>query len=108
MADFGGSVSRIDVSSSGTMPAMKPRWLGIVGLALLGGTMLPTRFVAQTTRGPVSAEAMSDKVYARIAVLRPHDGHTVDFEAGYIRYLDWHRQARDTWVWYGWNVRSRS
>jgi hypothetical protein len=36
--------------------------------------------------------------------LRPHDGDTVDFEAGYIRHLEWHRQARDTWVWYGWNV----
>ena len=34
--------------------------------------------------------------YARIAVLRPHDGDTVDFEAGYIRHLEWHRQADDT------------
>jgi len=49
---------------------------------------------AQTGRGP----------YARIAVLRPHDGQTVDFEAGYIRHLDWHRQNRDTWVWYGWSI----
>ena len=49
---------------------------------------------AQTERGP----------YARIAVLRPHDGKTVDFEAGYLRHLDFHRQARDTWVWYGWTV----
>jgi hypothetical protein len=42
--------------------------------------------------------------YARIAVLRPHDGHTVDFEAGYIRHLDWHRQAGDKWRWYGWSI----
>jgi hypothetical protein len=42
--------------------------------------------------------------YARISVLRPHDGHTVDFEAGYIRHLDWHRQVKDTWAWYGWTV----
>jgi hypothetical protein len=42
--------------------------------------------------------------FARIAILRPHDGDTVDFEAGYIRHLEWHRQAGDTWVWYGWNV----
>jgi hypothetical protein len=49
---------------------------------------------AQTEPGP----------YARIALLRPHDGHTVDFEAGYIRHLEWHRQARDTWVWYGWTI----
>ncbi|HJQ35735.1 MAG TPA: hypothetical protein VKB93_01220 [Thermoanaerobaculia bacterium] len=49
---------------------------------------------AQTERGP----------YARIAFLRPHDGDTVDFEAGYIRHLEWHRQAKDPWVWYGWSI----
>jgi hypothetical protein len=49
---------------------------------------------AQTEPGP----------YARIAVLRPHDGKTVDFEAGYIRHLEWHRQAKDPAVWYGWTV----
>jgi hypothetical protein len=42
--------------------------------------------------------------YARIAILRPHDGDTVDFEAGYIRHLAWHEQARDTWAWYGWTI----
>jgi hypothetical protein len=49
---------------------------------------------AQAGRGP----------YARIAILRPHDGDTVDFEAGYVRHLEWHRQAKDTWAWYGWTV----
>jgi len=73
---------------------VKHSWLGIVGAALFFGAALPTRLVAQTERGP----------YARIAILRPHDGDTVDFEAGYTRHLEWHRQARDTWVWYGWNV----
>ena len=42
--------------------------------------------------------------YARISVLRPHDGRTVEFEAGYVRHLEWHRQAKDTWTWYGWTV----
>jgi hypothetical protein len=56
--------------------------------------MLPTLLGAQTGRGP----------YARIAILRPYDGHTVDFEAGYIRHLAWHQQAKDPWVWYGWSV----
>ena len=42
--------------------------------------------------------------YARIAVLRPHDGRTVDFEAGYLRHLEFHRQAQDAWTWYGWTV----
>jgi hypothetical protein len=47
---------------------------------------------------------MLDGPYARISVLRPHDGDTVDFEAGYIRHLEWHRQAKDTWTWFGWTV----
>jgi len=42
--------------------------------------------------------------YARIAVLRPHDGKTVEFESGYIRHLEWHRQAGDKWGWYGWTL----
>src|SRR3989449_1421004 len=67
---------------------MKHRWLGIVG------TLLPALLGAQTGRGP----------YARIAILRPHDGLTIDFEAGYIRHLAWHQQARDPWIWYGCSV----
>lgn len=47
---------------------------------------------------------MIDGPYARISVLRPHDGDTVDFEAGYIRHLEWHRQAKDPWTWFGWTV----
>jgi hypothetical protein len=47
---------------------------------------------------------MLDGPYARIAVLRPHDGDTVDFEAGYARHLEWHRQANDPWAWYGWTI----
>jgi hypothetical protein len=48
--------------------------------------------------------SMIEGPYARISVLRPHDGRTVEFEAGYIRHLEWHRQVRDTWTWYGWTV----
>jgi hypothetical protein len=72
------------------MRLMKHRWLGLVILAAL---VLPVRATAQ-----------SDGPYARIAVLRPHDGATVDFEAGYLRHLEFHRQAKDAWVWYGWTV----
>ena len=67
---------------------MTQRWLGVIGL------VLPTLLVAQTGQGP----------YARIALLRPLDGQTVEFEAGYLRHLAWHREARDPWVWYGWSV----
>src|SRR5207344_117237 len=63
-------------------------------IVLLAGTVFPSPVMAQDERGP----------YARIAILRPHDGDTVEFEAGYIRHLEWHRQAKDTWVWYGWTI----
>jgi hypothetical protein len=75
---------------------MHHRWLGIVG------TVLPTLLVAQTGRGLDTQTGRGP--YARIAILRPLDGHTVEFEAGYIRHLEWHREARDPWVWYGWSV----
>jgi hypothetical protein len=55
--------------------------------------VLPALVIAQT-EGP----------FARIAVLHPRDGHTVDFEAGYIRHLAFHQQAKDSWVWYGWTI----
>jgi hypothetical protein len=51
-----------------------------------------------------AARAQEPGRFARIALLRPHDGKTVDFESGYIRHLDWHRQAGDTWTWYGWSI----
>jgi hypothetical protein len=77
---------------------MRHGWTGIAGQALLAVVALPTLLLAQAAapaeRGP----------FARIAVLRPHEGETVDFEAGYIRHLEFHRQARDAWVWYGWTV----
>ena len=66
-------------------------WLSILSIALLAGAA-------------TDAAAAEPGRYARIAVLRPHDGDTVDFEAGYIRHLDWHKQAGDTWTWYGWTV----
>jgi hypothetical protein len=77
---------------------MKRRWLAIVG------AVLPALAVDQSA--PTGEVAMTTEhgTYARIAFLRPHDGHTVDFEAGYIRHLEWHRQAKDPWVWYGWSI----
>jgi hypothetical protein len=75
---------------------MQPGWLGILGtLVLTGaafGAVVPVP--AQSEAGP----------YARIAIMHPLDGHGVEFEAGYIRHLAWHQQARDTWSWYGWTV----
>jgi len=60
----------------------------------VGLVAFPAVLAAQTGRGP----------YARIAFLRPNDGATVEFEAGYVRHLAWHRSAGETWSWYGWNI----
>lgn len=75
---------------------MRHRRLVIVAAAL--AALIAVRASAQTSvphePGP----------YARIAILRPNDGDTVDFEAGYVRHLEFHRQAKDAWVWYGWSI----
>jgi len=42
--------------------------------------------------------------YARITVIRPLPGRDSAFQAGYRRHLDWHRQNKDPWYWYGWWV----
>jgi hypothetical protein len=73
---------------------MKRLQLTFLGAACLLATMCPALPAAETAAGP----------FARIAFLRPHDGDTVDFEAGYMRHLEWHRRNQDAWVWYGWNI----
>lgn len=72
---------------------MTHRWLCILGI-LLAVAACPT---------VVAADAAL-RLYARIALLHPNGGDTLEFEAGYIRHLDWHRQAKDPWTWYGWTV----
>jgi len=67
-------------------------------------TMLVAVLLAVAAFPPVVAAQAALRVYARIAVLHPNAGSTVEFEAGYIRHLDWHRQAKDPWAWYGWTV----
>jgi hypothetical protein len=75
---------------------MKQRWFMTVGI------VLPTLLVAQTARSP---EVQSERgPYARIGIMRALDGHIVDWEAGYIRHLDWHRQAKDPFSWYSYSV----
>ena len=76
---------------------MKQHWLGIVG-AVLPAIL----FAAQTGRGPDTQTERGP--YARIAMMRALDGHSVDWEAGYIRHLEWHRQAKDTFGWYSYSV----
>jgi hypothetical protein len=71
---------------------------------LLAAALSSTPLIAQTGAGSTSVQSTPAGPFARIAILRPHDGKTIDFEAGYIRHLDHHRLTKDTWVWYGWLI----
>src|SRR5262245_23747411 len=68
------------------------------GPALVGILSLVLTTISVPTEEPETPS------YARIAILRPHDDDPVDFEAGYTRHLEWHRQAKDPWSWYGWTI----
>lgn len=78
---------------------MKHRWTRIVGSALLVSTVFPLFVISQTT-----PKGQAPGPYARIAMMRALDGHSVDWEAGYIRHLEWHRQAKDPFNWYSYSV----
>jgi hypothetical protein len=91
MADF--DVSMSEIACSPLLGCLMINRRRTVCAMILVGALLPARFHGQTS-GP----------YARIAFLRPHDGRSVEFEAGYIRHLAWHRQAGEKWTWYGWNI----
>ena len=75
---------------------VKHRWLPIVGI------LLPALLAAQTGAAP---DAKTERgPYARIAIMRALDGHSVDWEAGYVRHLEWHRQAKDAFSWYSYSL----
>jgi hypothetical protein len=76
---------------------MTCRSLGTAGPVLLAAAMFPAVIAAQ-------ADATATGPFARIAVLHPRDGHTIDFEAGCVRHLAFCEQAKDSWVWYGWSI----
>jgi hypothetical protein len=79
--------------------SVKHRWSWIVAETLLVGVVFPTLLISQTTQN-----TQAPGPYARIAIMRALDGHTVDWEAGYVRHLEWHRQAKDTFAWYSYSV----
>jgi hypothetical protein len=72
---------------------MNYRRMGIAGAMLLAsGCSVPA--VAHGDPGP----------YARIAIMRAIDGQGIEWEEGYIRHLEWHRQAKDPFAWYSYSV----
>jgi hypothetical protein len=115
MAEFDASVSQIACPASLGLPPpvnelrteelalgggkmVKDRWIGMVSAALLVAAVLPRLLTSQTQAGQAPG------IYARIAIMRALDGHSVDWEAGYIRHLEWHRQAKDPFAWYSYSV----
>ena len=79
---------------------MKHRWIGIVGAAVLIGTVFPTPLISQSAQ-----TTQATGPYARIAFMRAIDErHSVDLDAAYVRHLEWHRQVKDTFNWYTYSV----
>src|SRR5262249_13023533 len=74
--------------------------IATVWVSFLAGATFPAFLFSQTAQ-PVEAPGP----FARIAIMRALDeSHFVDFEAGYIRHLEWHRQAQDAFKWYSYSV----
>lgn len=73
---------------------MHHRWIGVLGTALLLCAGHSISVVAQTERGP----------FARIAIMRAIDGHSVEWEEGYVRHIDWHKRVKDPFNWYSYSV----
>jgi hypothetical protein len=76
---------------------MRRYWPGIVGVVFVVGAGLPS------ANQPAADHSTSAR-FARIAIMRALDGHSVEWEAGYIRHLGWHRQAKDPFGWYSYSV----
>lgn len=83
---------------------MTHRWTAIAAASLCIGLLRPATSAQPPAQVSATVDATMPDRFARIAMLRPHDGDTVDFEAGYIRHLAFHREAKDTWTWYGWTI----
>ena len=78
---------------------MSRHWTASIGAALLVGAVFPALLGSQATQS-----AQPTGPFARIAIMRALDGHSVDWEAGYVRHLEWHRQAKDPFSWYSYSL----
>src|SRR5262249_30410837 len=103
MTDSAGTLSHIGSARARRIepgrPSRRPggervnhRSFGIVGVALLAALPRPD---AQSEPAARPAAAAAHGPYARIAIMRALDGHALEWEEGYIRHLEWHRQVKD-------------
>jgi len=77
---------------------VKPRYMKTAAALLINAIFSPL-LISQATQVVQPAGP-----YARIAIMRAVDGHSVEWEAGYIRHLEWHRQVKDPFGWYSYSV----
>jgi hypothetical protein len=68
--------------------------LVIAAMTLLACVIPPVPGIGRTDSGP----------FARIAIMRALEGQSVEWEEGYIRHLQWHRQVKDPFNWYSYSV----
>ena len=78
---------------------MRRHWIRIAALAVLVGIAFASLFISRSALVPPATGS-----FARIAIMRALDGHSVEWEAGYIRHLEWHRQVKDPFNWYSYSV----
>lgn len=77
---------------------MRTRWIVLAGALLFGGA------IARSVWSAAAQVAPAPRPFARIAIMKALDGHEVEWEAGYVRHLEWHRQAKDPFNWYSYSV----
>jgi hypothetical protein len=64
-------------------------------LLVIAAAVIPSLLAAQTGKGP----------YVLLGVLRRLEGHDFAFDAGVSLHWQWHRDHRDPYVWYAWDIR---
>lgn len=64
-------------------------------LLMIVATVIPSLLAAQTGEGP----------YALRGVLRRLEGRDFAFDSGVARHWQWHRDQRDQYGWYAWDIR---
>src|SRR5262245_16597168 len=67
-------------------------------LLMIFATLIPSVLPAQTGKGS----------YVMVGALRRLEGRDFEFDAGVARYWQWHRDHRDPFVWYAWDIRFSS
>jgi hypothetical protein len=71
---------------------------------MLASIVLPGHSIFQDRTEAADRTQAAQPPYARIAIMRALDGHGVEWEEGYIRHLEWHRQVKDPFGWYSYAV----